>query len=1294
MLSSQELAMDALPKRRSAVRAEDALRTGKSLAYKPSYPKRPSSGSGSSSTGGRKRRSAPESIESTSSPSKRARRPAKVAEDNESVTSDEDDEEEDEEVSEEEEDDEEEEEEESQRKKRKGTQRKQRKGKGRESQVDEEEEGETEERNITLKEVMQKGRLDGVVKEWCSIYKARPSQGAVILINMVIAASGCPRRISTAQFEAGDVKEALEELVTSSWTKAGDEAAEGSASSSSSSSSREKAVVAFVGRVLGASKDSFLYDGFLLRVLTTWVGAVSNSSARVLREVATRTACEMVRALIAVVKGLDDLLAKNRAQAARERARATPAARRLAALDETAAEIKEHTGVLQGAVEEIHRTIFAARYRDVVAAIRCEVCRALADDICAWPEVMLRDMYIKYVAWLLNDPAADVRLAAIEGVRQIYAARRTPETQALLETFTERFKPRLTEMALDVSTPVAVAAIDVCRVLATAMHALDEDDLRHLYTLVSEADPARRRAAGAFAQAVAFSSIDEPPPASTGDGAGSSQGLSSQGAAAALAETRVRGVLELVLNHSLLPAMPCYVVDALWAVSPALTDWRTMCAMLLQDAADADDGALSHDEQACLAGVLCSCCRMVAGIPVTPDGSSGSSSGSSSGGTPATRSAVQQEECQEMTAELARMLPKLLVKFRADSEIVAELAGVVPALSLAALEVVRMERACVTLAEELAQVFARHNDVALLTAVSRGLAHLLSARAPHRHTTDVRLVLQTMVASILAAAAETAETAETADAAENTLVAMQRLARLAEFVDVSDICGSERAVDAARTVLADDGRRARAPASLLVAAVAVLYYDVLWRLQRVDAHAPPAQLRARIAECAVAAHRDALVPLLEGVLAAPTLPEAVRDAACVALLDLATAFTPRLADTALRPLACTLGSATVDTLAQYFRGVVLGSLGAGSAQQQEHQEQQDKNAFVDDDGEGEGDDADDDEDEDEEAADGGFSREARVAAAFAKAAIAGGLPSDLSGSFLCLYRFYAGTDRRRARLQQHIDQLCKSVLQGVRSHSARHEWEVVVLALKQVYTEQHERDCAERARAEHNDLSDDHDGGDNDDDDATFVPASSAPAPAPATAATRFATFSRWLARSYGPVPAGDLRTSMFQLVQECVVWALETEAAARARVGILAPAGMVPFVAKLTGPEARLLVPTLDRALTAANLPAERDSSSTDAALAPLYVFAEKLHRLASEAPPATPLAARARPAGLPPLDLVNVDDSAPAPAAVPAAAPAPAAEHVEEPADEIESGSDGDDGDDDNTHANEGPTTKRRRE
>ena len=250
VLSSEELAMDALPKRRSAMRAEDALRTGKSLAYKPSYPKRPGS-----STGGRKRQSAPESIESTSSPSKRARKPPKKFDDSESETS-----EEEEEVVEEEE--EESEEEEERRKKTK--QRKAKKGRGKKrSKNDEDEEEEeseveegTEETNITLKQVMEKGRLESVVKEWCGIYKARPSQGAVILINMVIAASGCPERITTAQFEDGDVKEALEALVTSRWTKAGDDT-EGR----SSSSSREKAVVAFVGRVVGASKESFLYDG-------------------------------------------------------------------------------------------------------------------------------------------------------------------------------------------------------------------------------------------------------------------------------------------------------------------------------------------------------------------------------------------------------------------------------------------------------------------------------------------------------------------------------------------------------------------------------------------------------------------------------------------------------------------------------------------------------------------------------------------------------------------------------------------------------------------------------------------------------------------------------------------------------------------------------------------------------------------------------------------------------------------------------------------------------------------------
>ena len=1120
---------------------------------------------------------------------------------------------------------------------------------------------------------MEKGRLDSVVKEWCGIYKARPSQGAVVLINMVIAASGCPERITTAQFEDGDVKEALEALVTSRWTKAGDDT-EGR----SSSSSREKAVVAFVGRVVGASKESFLYDGYLLSVLTSWLGALSNSSARVLREAATRTACELVRALIAVAQGVADLQAKNGAQAARERARAAPAPRRLHALAETGAELAERARVLQGAVEEVHRAVFAARYRDVVPSVRGDVCRALAAGICAWPAVMLRDTYLKYVAWLLNDAAADVRLAAVEGVRAIYARCTAPADQALLATFTERFRARLVAMALDVATPVAVAALDVCRVLATALHALDEDDLRRLYTLVSEADPARRRAAGAFAQAVVFAPLDE---AAASEAPGSSQGA---GSSTALAETRIRGVVELVLNHSLLPDMPCYVVDALWGLSPALTDWKTMCAMLLRDDSDGneeDDSALSHEEQTCLAGVLACCCRRVAGLPITPDDNSNSNSTN-------TTQQQQQEECQEMTAELARALPRLLVKYRADGAVVAALAEVVPALSLTALEVVRLERACVALAEELAQVVARHSDPALLATAARGLAHLLSADAPHRHTTDVRLVLQTMVSSILSAAAggdnnDDAESNNAEATAENTLVAMQRLACLAEFVDVADVYGNEHAVEAARAVLEE--KEKETDAHLSVAAIAVLYHDVLWRLRRIDANAPRAQVRERATEAGVAAHRDALVHALEGVLTAqPPRPAPVTDAACIALLDVATVFTPRLAATPLRSLACTLSSACVDTLAQYFRGVVLESLGVVSdskQQQDENDEEEEEN----------GNDKDEDEEDAEEEEEEGFSREARIAAAFAKAAIAGGLPRDLGASFLCLYHFYAGTDKHRVRLQQHLDQLCKSVLQGVRNNNARQEWEVVVLAIEQVYLEQ-ESDHAEHPNPPGDNNTTEDENEDEDEDDSTFVP--NAASAQSASTSTRFATFSRWLARSYGPVPAGDLRTSMFQVVQECVMWALESAAAAHTRVGVLAPAGMVPFVAKLTGAEARLLVATLDRALAAADLPTAPDTHRADAApLAPLYVFAEKLRRLASAAPlpqqpPATPLA-RAAP---PRLELVNVDDaeeeegnsggnnngnpSAPPP---------------EEPVDEIESAHSGDDDDDEEEDG--GPTTKRRR-
>jgi len=119
---------------------------------------------------------------------------------------------------------------------------------------------------------------------------------------------------------------------------------------------------------------------------------------------------------------------------------------RAAAKDRDLAALGDH--VWQGVVQ--------VRYRDVAPAIRAAAATAIGRWAAAYPSVYLGDERLKLVGWLLNDPAAPVRAAAVAALRPLYAR---PDVAGSLDTFTGRFGERLVELGRDVDAGVAEAGL-------------------------------------------------------------------------------------------------------------------------------------------------------------------------------------------------------------------------------------------------------------------------------------------------------------------------------------------------------------------------------------------------------------------------------------------------------------------------------------------------------------------------------------------------------------------------------------------------------------------------------------------------------------------------------------------------------------------------------------------------------------------------------------------------------------------------------------------------------------------
>lgn len=153
-------------------------------------------------------------------------------------------------------------------------------------------------------------------------------------------------------------------------------------------------------------------------------------------------------------------------------------------------------------------SVFVNRYRDTDPNIRAECVHAMGLWFAKYPAYFLDGSHLRYVGWVLSDANTHVRLEAVKALSLAYA-----QTEYIgasgLQHFTERFKPRLVEMAMsDTELSVRVAVVQV-------LHAIDENGLledeqrERLCLLVFDEENKMRRAVGRFVKGVWQESVEE-----------------------------------------------------------------------------------------------------------------------------------------------------------------------------------------------------------------------------------------------------------------------------------------------------------------------------------------------------------------------------------------------------------------------------------------------------------------------------------------------------------------------------------------------------------------------------------------------------------------------------------------------------------------------------------------------------------------------------------------------------------------------------------------------------------------
>lgn len=185
-------------------------------------------------------------------------------------------------------------------------------------------------------------------------------------------------------------------------------------------------------------------------------------------------------------------------------------------LDGKAAEVRKRRTILAEYLKEIvdgcvpslfflsspftpFSSVFVHRYRDLDPNIRAECVKAMGSWFTHYPAHFLDGSYLRYVGWVLSDSSTPVRLEAVRALAVVYAQ---SEYLGSLTHFTQRFKPRLLEMAAgDTELNVRTSVIGVLSAIDS--NALLEDEERErMCLLLFDAEARVRKAVAGFVAGV------------------------------------------------------------------------------------------------------------------------------------------------------------------------------------------------------------------------------------------------------------------------------------------------------------------------------------------------------------------------------------------------------------------------------------------------------------------------------------------------------------------------------------------------------------------------------------------------------------------------------------------------------------------------------------------------------------------------------------------------------------------------------------------------------------------------
>ncbi|KAK7541595.1 hypothetical protein IWX49DRAFT_178077 [Phyllosticta citricarpa] len=606
--------------------------------------------------------------------------------------------------------------------------------------------------------------LNDVAARWLHRFNDHNSRELAELINFVLRCAGCDSKVDDHDMEDPDNCDSKLNDIQEEYQAQNNVDYPLIAKGRGTANFRHNMVGFFSSLVETLAESEMMYNSpEIMENIHIWLSTMSSGKSRPFRHTATAISTAIISALCEVGKKLVEKNSRAIRQRESEARRNKNNKGRVAELDQKSKQAIEQQEKLEAIIRDWFDTVFVHRYRDVDPKIRLECVQGLSDWINTFPDLFFDGNHIRYLGWVLSDVSAATRL---EVVKQLQGMFKDSDKLGGLKTFTERFRPRMVEMATQDADPsVRAATVELLHILLD-VGLLEPSDIDSIGRLIFDVEPRVRKAVVGFVasniEVVYDANVDELGGQEALDEALVTVDNDDDYENPRLEWLRLKSLVEnlqvydesdeslpsqidrFVNSHVMVAAgvesRIQIAAEALYDTLPELQKWEVIAGYLLYDHSQSSGGAqtngatedpesafkllckLTEKDEIILLDILNASVKM----RLTHTMEAGKPHNQKSKLTKAQKESLQDE--QEVAARhLAVLIPQLLNKFGAVPDAASAVLRLEHVLNLEVFQELRQDSTTYSqLLDDINKQFMSHGNEAVLVEASRALLHAKS----------------------------------------------------------------------------------------------------------------------------------------------------------------------------------------------------------------------------------------------------------------------------------------------------------------------------------------------------------------------------------------------------------------------------------------------------------------------------------------------------------------------------------------------------------------------------------------